>query len=63
MHLALIVQVAIGHTVAKFIFFYAQFGKREKKMNRWKENYKSRHSIFFFRILHFIDFVAVCSYG
>ena len=31
MHLALIVQVAIGHTVAKFIFFYAQFGKKKGK--------------------------------
>ena len=38
MHLALIVQVAIGHTVAKFIFFYAQFGKKKGKNEslRWK---------------------------
>ena len=34
MHLALIVQVAIGHTVAKFIFFKTEFGKKKKKMNR-----------------------------
>ena len=30
MHLALIVQVAIGHTVTKFNFFKSEFGKKQK---------------------------------
>ena len=54
MHLALIVQVAIGHTVAKFIFFYAQFGK--KKGKKWiveMKNVTVVKDFFFFWILHF----------